>query len=200
MKLSRHLLPSLAALLFAVSVSAASKTYLIDFGAPGHTPYVFKKGDFGLAAAPEVIAEPATGDYAGFGYKNVTFKLGLTAVLTFPSVGAYNLDETSSPTAALTGSFFFSNADRTEVGSPVKFTLTTAARTDKITVAGIGSVQEGQKALVTIETTKVLVDSNTTFVTIVTKLTGKTAYAGSFASEDGAGEANLGGLLITIEN
>jgi len=200
MKISLKILPALAALVFAVSAAAASKTYLVDFGAPEHTPYVFKKGDFGLTTAPEIIADPSSGDYAGFGYKNVIFKLGTTATLTFPSVGAYNLDETSSSAAALIGSFFFSNPDRTEVGSPVKFTLNTVARTDKITVAGIGSVQDGQKALVTIETTKMLVDSNTAFVTIVTKLTGKTTYAGSFASEDGTGEANLGGLLITIEN
>jgi len=199
MKPSYLMLTAVVALLFASTASAASKTYLIDFGAPNHEPYVFHKGDFGLAAAPEVITEPASGDYAGFGYKNVTFKLG-AAVLSFPSVGGYNLDETSSFTAALTGSFFFSNSDRAEVGSPVKFTLTIAARTDKITVAGIGSVQEGQKALVTIETAKMLVDSNTVFVTIATKLTGKTVYAGSFMTEDGTGEANLGGLLITIEN
>jgi hypothetical protein len=199
MKLSR-LSSIFVVLLLSVSAHAAatSKTYLIDFGAPSHTPYVFQKGDFGLTVAPVVISEPASGDHSGFGYKNVSYKLG-ASVLTLPSVGCYNLDEAASRLATLTGSFFFSNSDRTEVGSPVQFTLT-AARTDKITVAAIGSVQEGQKALVSVETTKVLVDSNETFVVIVTKLTGKTSYAGTFASEDGAGESNLGGFLITIES
>ena len=190
----------LAALFLVASVHAApeTKTYLIDFGAPNHTPYVFQKGDFGLTVPPVVISEPATGDHAGFGYKNVSYKLG-ASVLTFPSVGCYNLDEAASRLATLTGSFFFSNANRTEVGSPVQFTLT-AARTDKITIAAIGSVQEGQKALIAIDTTKVLVDSSEAFVTIVTKLTGKTSYTGTFATEEGEGEANLGGLLVTIES
>lgn len=198
--LSRRLVPALFALACAVSAQAAStKTYLIDFGAPNHTPYVFKTGDFGLTAAPVVISEPDTGDHAGFGYKNVTFKLG-AAVLSIPTVGAYNLNEESSPIAALTGSFFFSNPNREEAGSPVTFTLTTAAKTDKITIAAIGSVQGGHKALFTVETTKILVDSNETFVPVIVKLTGKTSYAGNFATEDGTGEANLGGLLITIES
>lgn len=197
--LSRRILPALLALACAVSVRAASKTYLIDFGAPNHTPYVFKAGDFGLATAPVVISEPDTGDHAGFGYKNVTFKLG-AAVLSFPTVGAYNLNEDATPLAALTGSFFFSNPNREDAGSPVTFTLTTAAKTDKITISAIGSVQGGQKALFTVETTKILVDSNETFVPVVVKLTGKTSYAGNFATEDGTGEANVGGLLVTIES
>ena len=37
-------------------------------------------------------------------------------------------------------------------------------------------------------------------MTIAATPTGKTAYAGSFATEDGTGESNLGGLLITIES
>jgi hypothetical protein len=196
---SRRLLPALLALACAVSAHAASKTYLIDFGAPNHTPYVFKAGDFGLATAPVVIADPDTGDHAGFGYKNVTFKLG-SAVLSFPTVGCYNLNEDDTPLAALTGSFFFSNPNREDAGSPVTFTLTTAAKTDKITIAAISSVQGGHKALLTVETTKILVDSNETFVPVIVKLTGKTSYAGNFATESGSGEANLGGLLITIES
>lgn len=195
----RRLFAALLALVSAVSSLAASKTYLIDFGAPNHTPYVFRTGDFGLTVAPLIIAEPDTGDYAGFGYKNVTFKLG-AAVLSFPTVGAYNLNEDATPLAALTGSFFFSNPTREEAGSPVTFTLTTASKTDRITIAAIGSVQGGQKALFTIETTKILIDSNEAFVPVIVKLTGKTSYAGNFATEDGAGEANLGGLLITIDS
>jgi hypothetical protein len=180
------------------SVHAASVTYLVDFGAPNHQPYVFKPGDFGLKAAPTVVATPDTGDYAGFGFKNVRFQLG-SLQLAFPAVGAYNLGETDSSTAALVGSFFFSNAGREEVGSPVAFTLVAGSRADKITVSAIGSVQGGQKALVKIEGREVLVDSNETFVPVVAELTGKTTYEGAFATESGEGEANLGGFLITVE-
>lgn len=200
MKLSRHLLPSIIALILAVSACAAPsvKTYLIDFGAPNHEPYVFKKGDFGLATAPEVIADPAAGDYAGFGYKNVSFKLG-AAVLSFPFVGAYNLDESSSSSAALIGSFFFATPSRPEAGSPVRFTITTAATTDKITLSAIGSVQSGHIAVVSINGTQATIDSNEAFLAIA-KMTGKTTYEGTFATANGNGEANLGGFLITIES
>ena len=199
MKLSRLLLSPLVALLAAAAfASPSSKTYLIDFGAPNHEPYVFKKGDFGLSAAPEVVSDPATGDYAGFGYKNVSFKLG-AAVLSFPFVGAYNLDESSSSTAALIGSFFFSNPSRPEAGSPVRFTITTAASTDKITLSAIGSVQSGQVAVISINGTQATIDSNEAFLAVA-KMTGKTSYEGTFATASGNGEANLGGFLITIES
>lgn len=193
--------PALAilALVGALSpLSAASVTYLVDLGAPNHKPYVFKEGDFGLYNAPLIVSTPDTGDYAGFGYKNLRYQLG-SAQLAFPQVGGYNLGEDSSNTAALIGSFFFSNPGREEVGSPIKFTVTTASRADKVTVAAIGSVQTAQRALMNIEGTQVIVDSSETFIPVVNQLSGKTAYEGTFATESGEGEANLGGLLITIE-
>jgi hypothetical protein len=199
MNLTRLLPVTISAfLLAAASLQAAAITYLIDFGAPEHIPYVFKEGDFGLHKAPVVISQPDAGEHAGFGYKNVRYKLG-TAQLSIPLVGAYNLGEEGSSTAALTGSFFFSNPEREEAGSPVKFTLTTGSRADKITIHAIGSVQTAHHALVTIEGTPVLVDSSETLIPVATKLTGKTTYEGSFSTETGEGEANLGGLLITIE-
>lgn len=196
------LVRALGALLapFALLASghAASVTYLVDFGAPNHQPYVFKAGDFGLKSAPTVVTMPVVGDYAGFGFKNIRYQLG-SLQLAFPSVGAYNLGETDSSSAALVGSFFFSNASREEVGSPVTFTLVAGSRADKITVSAIGSVQGGQKALVKLEGREVVVDSNETFIPVVAELTGKTTYEGSFATESGEGEANLGGFLITVE-
>lgn len=199
--LARRLLAAALGLLIVVAAHAAPsvKTYLIDFGAPNHTPYVFQAGDFGLTSPPVVIATPATGDYAGFGYKNATFKLG-AAVLTFPSVGAYNLNEDESRMATIIGSFFFSNAGREEVGSPVAFTLTGVTAAEKITVAAIGSVQGGHKAVVSIGDARALIDSNESFTPVVSKLAGKTSYAGSFSTEGGEGEANIGAFLITIES
>lgn len=179
-------------------LSAAQVTYLVDLGAPNHKPYVFKEGDFGLYNAPMVVSTPDTGDYAGFGYKNARYQLG-SAQLAFPQVGGYNLGEDGANTAALIGSFFFSNGGREEVGSPIKFIITTASRADKVTVAAIGSVQTAQRALMNIEGTQVIVDSSETFIPVVNQLSGKTTYEGTFATESGDGEANLGGLLITIE-
>ncbi|MFH1500008.1 MAG: hypothetical protein ABII82_19535 [Verrucomicrobiota bacterium] len=192
-------LVTLASLGTLAPLNAATVTYLVDLGAPNHQPYVFKEGDFGLYNAPVVVSAPDTGDHAGFGYKNARYQLG-SAQLAFPMTGAYNLGEDGASTKALIGSFFFSNPGREEVGSPVKFTLTTASRADKVSIAAIGSVQTAQHALMTVEGTQVIVDSSESFIPVVGQLTGKSAYEGSFATESGEGEANLGGLLITIES
>ena len=197
----RRSLRPLAALLAGLSLASAalagSTTYLVDFGAPNHKAYEFKTGDFGLTAAPVVVSAPDAGEYAGFGYKDVRFQLG-AAQLAFPLVGAYNLGETDTAGAALVGSFFFSNSGRAEAGSPVKFTLVAPSRGAKITLSAIGSVQGGQKALIKLEGREVLIDSNETFVPVVAELTGKTTYEGTFATESGEGESNLGGFLVTI--
>lgn len=201
MKCSRLLLAPLAALSGALSASvasAASETYLVDFGRPKQAPYVWKEGDFGLLAAPQVITEPETGDLTGQAFKNVRYKIG-TATLTFPVVGVYTLVQKSAPSLFVC-SFFFSTTARAEIGSPVTFTITTASPDDRITIAGIGGVQKGNKAVVIIEDDKAVIDSNDAFVPIVSRLTGKTTYTGSFASPAAKGEANLGGLLIRIDS
>lgn len=198
--LPRSVLAPFAALVCSASAAlAASTTYLVDFGAPGHKAYVFKAGDFGLKSAPTVVAEPRKGDYEGFGFTELTYQLGPGLTLTFPKVGGYTLGENDSSAAALIGSFLFSSKSRAEVGSPVQFTLTTKSPTDKITILAIGSVQTGHKALVEINGARALVDSSEEFVSVAKQLSGKTTYTGTFASESGEGEANLGGFLITLE-
>lgn len=197
-----RLLPVSALALCAALVSpafAASTTYLIDFGTPDHAPYVFKEGDFGLKTAPVVVAVAKTGDYEGFAYTDLVYQLGVTTTLSFPKVGGYNLDETSSSVAALIGSFIFSSSGRETVGSPVAFSLTTKHPSDKITISAIGSVQEGNRAVITLDGQRAIIDSSAEFIPVVKQLAGKTAYAGSFMTEDGEGEANIGGFLVTVE-
>lgn len=183
----------------AAPLPASITTYVVDFGAPNHRAYVYRAGDFGLQSAPVVVAQPDTGEYSGFGYRNVRYQLG-SAQLSFPKVGGYTLGEDGPSTAALIGSFFFSNPGREEVGSPVTFTITTASRADKVSISAIGSVQTAHHALLTVEGTHVIIDSSETFIPVVSQLTGKTTYEGRFATESGQGEANLGGFLVTIES
>lgn len=199
MKTLRPLLAFSACALAASAALAATTTYLVDFGAPGHKPYEFTAGDFGLKAAPVVVAEPTKGDYAGFGFANLVYQLGPALALTFPKAGGYNLGETETPRSALVGSFLFSSAGREEVGGVVTFTLTTKSRTDKITIAAIGSVQTGHRAVITLDGQRAVIDSSEEFIPVAKALTGKTTYEGSFATESGEGEANLGGWLVTIE-
>lgn len=178
---------------------AASTTYLIDFGTPDHAPYAFQAGDFGLKTAPVVITAGKTGDYEGFAYTWLSYQLGVTTTILFPKVGGYNLNETDTNAAALIGSFLFSSSGRETVGSPVEFSIATKSPSDKITISAIGSVQEGNRAVITLDAKRAIIDSNAEFIPVVSQLTGKTTYTGSFSSEDGEGEANLGGFLVTIE-
>jgi hypothetical protein len=199
MQTTRPLLASFLCAALIAPASAATTTYLIDFGTPEHTPYVFKAGDFGLKTAPVVIAASKTGDYEGFAYVDLVYQIGFTTTLSFPKVGGYNLNETESSVAALIGSFIFSSAGRETVGSPVAFSITTKHPSDKITLSAIGSVQEGNRSVITLDGKRAIIDSNAEFIPVASQLTGKTTYAGSFTTEDGEGEANIGGFLVTIE-
>jgi len=193
------LLAVVFSLAFAGRSAADTVTYLINFGAPNHKDYVFKAGDFGLKTTPVVINEPGSGDYQGFGYTDLTYQLGVTTTLAFPKVGGYNLDGNATLTGIITGSFIFSSTAREDAGAPVAFTITTKSPADKISLWAIGSVQTGNHALIVIDGNRTIVDSSDQFVPVVKRLSGKTVYSGTFNTEDGEGEANIGAFLVTVE-
>lgn len=188
-----------AAWLGVIAQAGTKTTYLVDFGAPEHLPYAFRSGDFGLTAPPVVVSRPETGEYSGFGYTSLTYRLG-AVTLSFPRVGGYNLVETDeAPLAALVASFLFSSASRDEVGSPVAFTITTRSPGDRVTVSAIGGVQTGHRAVVTLKDWRYLVTSSEQFTALGTELTGQTTYMGSFEAEEPEADANLGAFLVVVE-
>jgi len=186
--------------LTAVAAQAKPYTYVIDFGAPGHTEYNGK--DF---ADAKIVNSSNPGDPGdNFSIKGLEFKLD-DAVLHSDLVGAYNLDGDADAGSmdALTKSFIFSNSDNPTVGASVTLTLKGVKSGDKITFAFIRSSQNFD-AHVTVaggdkkEEKDVTTDKE--FTTVGT-LTGSDTYTITITNVSGAtGEADIAGAKITIDS
>jgi len=186
--------------LSAAAAQARPYTYLIDFGAPGHTEYSGK--DF---ADAKIVNSSNPGDPGdNFSIKGLEYKLD-DAVLRSDLVGAYNLDGDADASSmdALTKSFIFSNSDNPTVGGSVTLTLKNVKKDDKITFAFIRGNQNFD-AHVTVaggdkkEEKDVTTDKE--FTTVGT-LTGSDSYTITITNVAGAtGEADIAGAKITIDS